>query len=227
MPVIPKGETEKIKILAFEQPDYSSSSIDEFSAFINPAELTLSNEIEYETTQGHGTTGARMNFKKEKPGDITISFMLDGTGAVGRTLDVQGKIEDFKRVTGFNGNIHRPNYLMIMWGSIEIKKCILKNVSIVYKLFRPDGTPLRALINAVFTDNIDDQSRVAAERKTSPDLTHLKVVSEGDTLPLMTFKIYGDIKYYLEIAQINNLDDFTCLKPGQKLFFPPFEKVVK
>lgn len=227
MPVIERGEIEKIKIQAYEQPDYSSSPTGEFTAFINPSELTVSHEMEYETSQGQGTSGSRMNFTKIKPGDLTITFMLDGTGATGQSLDVQEKIDLFNSVTGFNGNIHRPNYLMVMWGSIEIRRCVLKSASISYKLFKSDGTPLRALITAVFTDNVDDQTRVATERKTSPDLTHIRIAGEGDTLPVMCFKIYGDTKYYLEIARINNMNHFTRLKAGRKVIFPPIDKSTK
>ncbi len=41
-----------------------------------------------------------------------------------------------------------------------------------------------------------------------------------------TFKglIYGSSTYYLWVAQVNNLDDFRNLTPGQKIFFPPLEQ---
>jgi hypothetical protein len=37
----------------------------------------------------------------------------------------------------------------------------------------------------------------------------------------MTERIYGDSKYYLEVAKINGLINFRQLIPGQELFFPP------
>ena len=63
--------------------------------------------------------------------------------------------------------------------------------------------------------------------KNRPDLTHIRVVKEGDTLPSMANDIYGDFSYYLEVAKANNLQDFRNLIPGQKLYFPPFDKNVK
>ena len=57
----------------------------------------------------------------------------------------------------------------------------------------------------------------------SPDLTHRRVVKEGDTLPLLCREIYGAPAYYLRVAQVNGLDDFRILTPGQELFFPPFD----
>jgi len=40
----------------------------------------------------------------------------------------------------------------------------------------------------------------------------------------MSFKIYGDSKYYLEVARANKLINFRKLKIGQKIFFPPLQK---
>lgn len=220
----PGGELEKLTVFAHATPDYSDAPIDQFAAFVNPAELTLGYEIEYDAAQGAGTTNSRMEFKKIKPGDLSLNFFLDGTGASGRPLDVQTAVEAFQKVTGYNGDIHRPNYLIVAWGSLQIKRCVLKSASIAYKLFRSDGVPLRAVISATFADNSDDQTRVATAQDQSPDLTHRRVVRAGDRLPALCRAIYGDARHYLRVAEANGLDDFRRLVPGSVLYFPPLEK---
>jgi hypothetical protein len=180
--------------------------------------------MEYDSSQGSGTTGSRMNFKKMKPGDMSLTFFLDGTGANGVAADIQEKIEEFQTVTGYNGNIHRPNYLKVVWGTLQVKRCVLKSASIAYKLFKPDGVPLRAVITANFTDNSDDQTRVAMAQDQSPDLTHIRRVKAGDTLPLLCYEMYGDPFLYMEVARVNGIDDFRNLIPGTKIIFPPLEK---
>jgi hypothetical protein len=219
-----RGTLEKLRIQAYENPDYSGQSIGEFSAYVNPNEITLSYEMEYDSAQGSGTTNSRMTFKKLKPGELSLTFFIDGTGANGHLIDVQQKIEQFQTVTGYNGNIHRPNYLKVVWGALQVKRCILKSASIAYKMFKPDGIPLRAVITANFTDNSDDQTRVALTQDQSPDLTHLRLVKTGDTLPGLCYQIYGDPNYYLEVARANQIDNFRHLAPGSKIFFPPLEK---
>lgn len=109
-----RGTLEKLTIKAYEQPDYSGQPIGEFAAFLNPSEITLSYEMEYDAAQGSGTTNSRMEFKKVKPGDLSLTFFLDGTGASGTVIDVQQQVEQFQTVTGYNGNIHRPNYLKVV-----------------------------------------------------------------------------------------------------------------
>jgi hypothetical protein len=220
------GELEKLIIRSHEQPDFSDEPVGEFEAYVNPHELTIAYEMEYETSQGSGTTGSRMEFSKVKPGDLSLTFFIDGTGANGKQIDVQQRVEQFQTVTGYNGNIHRPNYLKVVWGTIQVKRCVLKSASIAYKLFNPSGVPLRAVITANFTDTADDETRVALAQDESPDLTHVRMVKAGDSLPMLCNQIYGSPDYYLEVARVNGLDNFRNLQPGTRLIFPPLDKKV-
>jgi hypothetical protein len=218
------GKLERLVIKAHEQPDYSDSSVGEFEAFVNPSEITLAYEMEYDSAQGAGTTNSRMEFKKVKPGDLALTLFLDGTGANGQPGDVRTMVGEFYTVTGYNGKIHRPNYLVVVWGKVDVKRCVLKSASIAYKLFTSHGVPLRAVITASFTDNSDDKTRLAWAQDQSPDLSHVRLIKAGDTLPRLCYEIYGDPRRYLEVARVNGLPQFRNLVPGTTLVFPPLEK---
>ena len=219
-----RGALERLIIQAYEQPDYADSPVRTFEAYVNPNEITLAYEMEYDAAQGSGTTGSRMDFKKVKPGDMSLNFFLDGTGANGVKIDVQEQVEKFQTVTGYNGDIHRPNYLLVAWGTIQVKRCVLKSASIAYKLFKADGTPLRATIAATFVDAVADQTRVALSQDSSPDLTHVRVLRAGDTLAALCAQIYGDPALYLKVARANNLDGVRHLPAGTRVRFPPLRK---
>ncbi|WP_317932314.1 peptidoglycan-binding protein [Halioxenophilus sp. WMMB6] len=218
------GELEKLMIQAYEAADFSGEPISEFAAYVNPKEITIAYEMEYDSAQGSGTTGSRMEFKKVKPGDLALTLFLDGTGANGNKIDVQQQVEAFQTTTGYNGNIHRPNYLKVVWGTLQVKRCVLKSASIAYKIFKPSGTPLRAVITANFTDTADDETRVALAQDQSPDLTHVRLLKAGETLAGLCQQIYGDGRYYLKVARVNQLDNFRNIAPGTRIFFPPLEK---
>ena len=219
------GELKKLKIEAYTNLDYSSKADDgEFYVLFNPNTYKQKYEVEYEAVQGQGTTGSAQKFGKIKPQEYSFEFLFDGTGVSSEKIDVADEIERFLVITGKNnGDIHRPHYLLISWGSL-ISKCVLKSAEITYNLFKPDGFPLRAKVNATFAENIDDALRVASEGNNSPDLTHSRMVKEGDTLPLMTYRIYGDSKYYLEVARVNQLKNFRKLEVGQTIYFPPLNQ---
>ena len=166
--MIDRGTLEKLLIKAYDKPDYSGEPISQFESFVNPNEITLAYEMEYDAAQGSGTTSSRMNFKKMKPGEMSLTFFIDGTGANGNTVDVQQKVEEFQTVTGYNGSIHRPNFLKVTWGTLQVKRCVLKSASIAYKLFKPDGIPLRAIITAGFTDNRTTRPASLSRRTNRP-----------------------------------------------------------
>jgi LysM repeat protein len=218
------GQLEKLLIKAFEAPDCSGEPVAVFTAYVNPAEITLGYEFEWDAAQGSGTTGSRMNFKKSKPGDLSLAFFIDGTGANGHKVDVQEQVALFQTVTGYNGRIHRPNHLKLTWGTLAVRRCVLKSASIAYKLFKPDGVPLRAVVTASFADASDDQTRVAIAQDESPDLTHLRTVRAGDTLPALCQQIYGDPALAPLVARANDLDSPRLLTPGQRLRFPPLQR---
>ncbi len=216
------GELKKLKIEAYKDLEYNHK-VDEFEVMFNPATYNQKYEVEYQEAQGQGTTGSTQKFGKIKPQEYNFEFIFDGTGATGIQTDVSQLIEKFLIVSGKeNGEIHRPHYLKISWGYL-ISKCILKSADITYNLFKPDGYPLRAKVNAVFAENIDDVLRTAEENKSSPDLTHYRTIAAGDNLQLMSYKIYGDPQYYIDLAGQNNLTNFRRIKTGTILKFPPIK----
>ena len=92
-------------------------------------------------------------------------------------------------------------------------------------MFNNDGTPLRAIGKATFAGAVSKELAARTVKTSSPDLTHKRIVQDGDTLPLMTERIYGDSKYYLEVAKVNGLVNFRQLKPGSEVYFPPIDKI--
>lgn len=235
------GELIKLKIKAYSDERFSEEiSEGEFKTLLNPEKYTFKYKIEQNNDQASGTSSSAPRFNKIPPEDLELEFVFDRTGVIvdygspatsadDKVFKNEGSgviddVEIFKRVVfNYNGDEHRPNYLVISWGTLLFKGT-LSEMNITFKLFRSDGLPLRATARAKFKGFIEDNLRVAMENNNSPDLTHMRVVLEGDTLPLMTHRIYGDSKYYLEVAKANQLTHFRKLKVGQEIFFPPLVK---
>lgn len=235
-----EGELKKLRIEAYSSIRYDAGDkVDEFFVMFNPPTLSQIYEIEYNEDQAQGTSGSSQSFGKMKPQEYTFEFLIDGTGtspppvgagsdstdqsAVGEAVDVSAKVTAFLDLTyQFNGDMHRPYYLKIHWGQFVLY-CIMKKATVSYTLFKPNGFPLRAKINAVFSQISDDQLRIAREGRNSPDMTHRRRVHDGDQLPLMCFRIYGDMAHYLDVARYNNIIDFRNLQTGTWIAFPPLK----
>ena len=86
------------------------------------------------------------------------------------------------------------------------------------------GQPLRATISADFVGVEPRAKQSALDKIFSADLTHLYLVKAAETLHMISKKVYGDSKYYMEIARVNRLRNFRRLKPGMELILPPLDK---
>jgi hypothetical protein len=137
---------------------------------------------------------------------------------------VNGAISKFFEITQtVVGDIHTPNYIQINWGAYEFRG-ILDSATINYKLFNSSGLPIRATLSANFSESISKKEEAATQKTKSPDLTHYRILKEGDTLPLLSQMMYGDPSYYMELAKINGLTNFRNIKVGQRIIFPPIDK---
>ncbi len=215
----------KLEIIAYKDPACEEET-GKFEALINPAQFTEDTSISYSEDQAKGTTGTQLQFDKITPGDFSVDLIFDSTGVLvnSKPEPVEDQIKKFKDVTmKYDGDAHDTYYLKLIWGTLFFTGR-LASLKITYTVFRPDGTPLRAKATATFKHFKEEEFRTKEEGKKSPDLTHVRTVKAGDTLPLMTHRIYGDFSYYMEVARVNRLKNYRQLTPGMKLIFPPINK---
>lgn len=223
-------ETLKMLIVGYKNAEFTiPAPVPPFKAHVNPESYTQSVYVNYSELQASGTSSAANKYNNTDPQTLRFEFLLDRSGALGNLksgpVGVTPDITHFKKLAlSYDGEIHRPRYLMLVWGTL-LFKCQLQNLEIEHKMFSPQGLPLRAVLKTTFKQYVEETERVARENKSSPDLTHVRTVEEGDTLPLMTYNIYGDSRYYLEVARINGITDFRNLKQGSEIVFPPLEKM--
>lgn len=218
---------EKLRFKAFKNVERTQQIGQAFEVMFNPTSWAHHYSIEYLGKQGINTSGAQLKYSQSNATKLELKLIFDGTGVHDTGIasplrkSVKDRVQAFlDLVWQYNGSIHEPNYLLAEWGSLKYS-CRLMDAHVNYTLFDRDGTPLRAEFKVTLMSDIAALKRALAEKKTSPDLTHARIVRAGDTLPLLTVEIYGSSAPYLDIARFNQLDDFRNLTPGQQLLFPP------
>lgn len=219
------AEFEKMTIYAYNNPDLATEK-GKFAAMINPENYTLDIKMEFNDGQAQGTSGANPKFKLKNPEELSFEFLFDNTGIIDDNprTNITDDIKNFRDfLMGYDGETHEPKFFKLVWGTLLFKaRCT--GLNIAYKLFNPDGSPIRAICKTTFKELKEEELRVSEENAQSPDLTHYRTVKKGDLLPLMCYKIYGDSKYYIQVAKVNKLMNFRKLEAGTELFFPPVEK---
>ena len=196
----------KLKIESFRKADYTNDSRGTINAFINPDSYSLTNSNNFSSFNIKGDSAQTFFFNNTGGSVLKIDKLLvDGTGIVPLSgfKDVDGYLNELSRlVYEYDGKIHMPPYVRITWGNLLFKG-ICTSYNVKYTLFKPDGTCLRAEVSLEFKASVDPQTKVNEAANSSPDLTHARTVKAGDTLPLMTYQIYGTSAYYMEVARIN------------------------
>jgi len=209
-----------------------TNPLNAFELPINPSTVTVKYGVEFDDTKPQGKVKVEQRFAKY--GDVTVDFeiIFDGTGAYKFYTplstapdDVKDQIDDFKKLCyDYDGKKHEPNVVTLSWGSTLSLDCRLTSLSLKYELFKSNGDPLRVRANVTFREHTESEDEPAIINKNSPDLSHFHSVREGDTLPLMCNRVYGNSSLYLVVAKVNGITNFRNLRPGSEILFPPIKK---
>lgn len=231
------AEVAKLRIIAYSDENFRNQTGETFDVMYNPNTFSETFGTEYAPQRPIGATAETQTFQGQPSNKVTFDFLFDGTGVSGvggTAVDlnpsvnnpgyVQEQINAFMNITQlYVGEEHHTNHLELSWGTFHFFG-VMERATVTYKLFHSSGAPLRATINATFKQTVSREEQAALARRSSPDLTHFRIVKAGETLPLIAKKIYGDSSFYLEIARVNNLNNFRKLEAGQRLVLPPVNK---
>ncbi|MEY3323674.1 MAG: hypothetical protein RLZZ417_3257 [Bacteroidota bacterium] len=215
-------------------------SVDSYQLQINPGSVSCSygkNEGDDEPSSANGGAIPQKSptYFKET---VSFKFTLDLTGVIPSVPDgdwywmlpseisyfmgLEDSIEKLKGVTIYPlRSTHAPPFVHLVWGDISLKG-VVTDLGIEYTYFNSTGSAVRAEISITIEEFINRE--VEESKYQSPDITRIPTIKAGDTLPALCKSFYSDKKYYLKIAEINNLPSFRKLKLGEKLLFPPLEK---
>lgn len=223
------GKLTKMVVVGFKDPKFKSKvgGKDEstFIMQVNPTKYSFT--FKSLGNQPQALANNKQYDKSNIPDarKLNLKFYLDSTGVIPGCDDVPATIDKFKKLCAdVNGSIHTTNYLKVFWAKGLAFPCKLETVKIDYLMFNPNGIPIRAELNATFKEFIDPETDASKTNTNSPDMSHIKTIKAGDSLPALCYEIYGDSGYYLQIAEINDILNFRNLEPGQKILFPRMQK---
>ena len=243
--MISAGQQEKLTIYTYPTGDDmengKSRQEDTYKVQVNPKDVKKNIQVNHVQDDNLGNYAKNFQFHNVSPQKVSLEFLIDGTGAVPMDKDnpgalvpfsEKGKNPDFvkkevdhleKIMTKYEGENHRVPFVGLNWRG-EFFKGLLEKMDISYTLFDKSGLPLQANVSIDIVEYHSLKRQVEVNGESSPDLTHVRVVQQGDNIMTLSREIYGDPKYYLQVAQANGLANFMKLKTGTTLVFPPFEK---
>lgn len=208
---------------------------DPLTVQFNPTEFTLTKGAQFAELPIPGLDTPLVQFVNGAAETLTLELFFDstesgtGTGAVPVTTTV----EPFYRLVKIDPTLHAPPICRISWGEhfpgvtsgaqapVPVFDCVVQSVARQFTLFSPDGVPLRATVTLTVREYKTLDEQLKELNLQSSDHTRVRVVAEGESLPLIAFEEYDDAAEWRLIAAHNRIRNPRRLTAGQVLELPP------
>jgi hypothetical protein len=190
----------------------------------NPQEysITKTNVWTIKPVTGHDTP--RPEFGGGLPWVIRVQLLLDASlkGADASIKDDAVKLLQMMEAGGGGGGGSAPPLVTFKWGSIESPKMVGSSLRIRFVMFRPNGEPSRALVDLELTQSEETK---AGQNPTTRAIAGIKVhtVRDGDSLPSLSYRNYGDATRWRVIAEANGIDNPLAVRRGTQLTIPTLD----
>jgi nucleoid-associated protein YgaU len=192
----------------------------------NPKEYTIKKSAKWEAKAAKGAAKAPMpEFKGSDPQTLTIECFLDATDRHDDITDDITKLLDCctPRASTMAKNRPSPAFVVFAWGQTFSVTACVKSVSVKYTLFKPDGTPTRAIATLELQE-VPSQPKKQNPTSGSIDVRTTHTVITGDSLASIANSEYGDPTRWRAIALANSISDPLRLVEGSRLFLPTPEE---
>jgi nucleoid-associated protein YgaU len=204
----------------------------------NPDSLTFDKKPKHASITIPGLDAPLKQFVRNEAETVTVELFFDsteqGTGAGAKS--VTELTDPFVGLVKIDPATHAPPICSFAWGAkfpgdslperyknqrrTEFKG-VVTDVKQEYKLFSPEGTPLRAVLTLTLDEYRPLHQQLKELNLMSADHTRSHVLERGDTLALVAWLQLDDAASWRVIADANHLDDPRRLEPGRTLLVPP------
>lgn len=213
----------KLTLEPFRDQEFRESAGPAWQALVNPTQLAFTRKNAYTTTPSAGASAPQTSYGGGEPAQVSLDLFFDGTGVIESPLSVGERIDALLGLAAFQPETHQPFYVHAHWGRFDFRG-VLTQADITYTLFDRSGEPLRATAKVTLQEVVAPKVLAAEERRESPDLYQTWLVTEGDTLDAIAYRVYGAPAFWRPLAEANRLVNPRALDVGSVLLLPPKDK---
>jgi len=199
--------------------------------WFNPSQYAISKANQWHAIPVVGASLPAMQFGGGLARELTLELLFDASDNASQDVrSVTDQLFLMMEVTeqaGGAANSGRPPTVVFSWGPMVSFKAVTRHLDVHYTLFRPDGTPIRAvcaltLVQVEKANSRSSSGPAPAQNPTTRANTRpgVHVVIDGDSLPSIAYKAYGDPTRWREIAQANAIDNPLVVQRGRALVVP-------
>jgi len=226
---MPKGMTRpKLEILpqGFVPAYLEITGGPRLDCYFNPTEYSIAKTNTWEPLKINGATTTPPKFTSGEPRKMELSLLFDQSfppytmtvrEATATLLDAM----EVPSGTDAGTPTSEPPLFTFGWGKTTFLG-VCTSLTCTYKLFKPDGEPIRADVKLSLTQA---EKPVAGQNPTTRAQGGfgMHTVKDGDTLPSISYRAYGDATRWRLIANANGVDNPLHLRRGMSLSLPALD----
>jgi nucleoid-associated protein YgaU len=194
----------------------------------NPKDYTVTKTNNWKAEAKQGSTAAKPSYTGGNPWEMTLQLLFDSTllkpkmtvKQVTQTLfDAMDATCGEGAGTGGKKNTKRPPTVTFEYGWFSFV-AVVKNLSVQYTLFQPDGEPIRADVKLALMQYETERPKGQNPTTQGEGGLGAHVVRDGDSLQSIAHHAYGDPTRWRAIAVANGIDNPLRLRSGATLSVP-------
>jgi len=210
----------------FQKAELAIDGGETIKCLFNPTEYTVTKTNTWNFDPVTGTSLPPAKFGGGAPRELSLSLLLD-VSLMGPGQSVKGitdKLFQMMEVPsgeGAGGARSVPPFLTFRWGGVITFKAVCSSLTVAFQLFHPNGEPIRADVK-MSLKQADQAKSAKGQNPTTRAVAGLGVhtVRDGDSLPSIAHRTYGDPGRWRTIAEANDVDDPLRLRRGTPLMLP-------
>jgi hypothetical protein len=219
----------------FKKAELEVDGGETIAVLFNPTEYTITKTNTWNFKQVQGASLPPAEFGGGNPRELALSLLLDASlldpsQSVKGVTDKLFKMMDVGDGEPAAGARSSPPFVTFRWGAVDTFKAVCTSLTVAFQLFKPNGEPIRAdvklqLKQAEQASTASSSSANEGQNPTTRALSGrgLHTIQDGDTLPSIAYRAYGDATRWRVIAEANGVDDPLRLRRGSPLMLPRLE----
>jgi hypothetical protein len=201
----------------------------------NPTEYSITKTNTWTFKEVQGQSLPPPEFGGGAPRSITLSLLLDNSlledsQTVKDITDKLFKMMEVDDGQPAGGTRASPPKVTFRWGAVDTFLAVCTSLTVTYQLFEPNGMPIRADVKLDLkqADQASTASSGSAQKGTNPTTRAMEghgvhTVQDGDSLPSIAYRAYGDATRWRAIADANGIDNPLHVRRGTPLVVPRLE----
>jgi hypothetical protein len=219
----------------FKKAELAIDGGETIAVLFNPTEYTITKTNTWNFKQVQGASLPPAEFGGGNPRELALSLLLDASlldpsqsvKGVTDKLFMMMDVGDGQPAAGARST---PPFVTFRWGAVDTFKAVCTSLTVAFQLFKPNGEPIRADVKLQLkqAEQASTASSSSANEGQNPTTRALSghgvhTVQDGDTLPSVAYRAYGDATRWRVIAEANGVDDPLRLRRGTPLMLPRME----